>query len=48
MFLLIATLFISCVGEDIVDDFVTPELRIENPLLSLGINESYTFKAKIP
>lgn len=37
---------VSCVGEDIVDDFVEAELRIENPLESLGINETYQFKVK--
>ncbi len=40
-----AVLLSSCIGEDIVQDFVSPELRIENPLQSLGLDESYQFEA---
>lgn len=37
---------LSCVGEDIINDFVSPELRIENQLQSLGLNKSHQFEAK--
>ena len=36
---------ISCIGEDIIEDAVDPELRINNPLQSLAVNETYQFEA---
>jgi len=36
---------ISCIGEDIVDDFVEPSLKINNPLSSLAVGETYQFEA---
>lgn len=39
-------LLFGCIGEDIIEDFVNPELRIENPLESLGLNQSYQFEGK--
>ena len=38
-------LFTSCIGEDIVNDFVEPELRIINPISSLPVPETYQFNA---
>lgn len=39
-------LLVSCIGEDVVEDFVNPELRIGNLLQSLGLNESHQFEAR--
>lgn len=33
----------SCIENDYIDDFVEPVLRINNPIDTLGINESYQF-----
>lgn len=38
-------LFTSCIGEDIINDFVEPELRIINPISSLPVPETYQFNA---
>ncbi|AXT61043.1 hypothetical protein D1816_12020 [Aquimarina sp. AD10] len=37
--------FISCVGEDIVEDRVDVVLRIDNPLTSLAMGETHKFEA---
>ncbi len=37
--------FSACIGEDIIDDFVNPVLRIDNPLVSLAVGEEYQFEA---
>ncbi len=42
---LILTCFISCIGEDIVEDTIDPTLRIDNPLISLAIGETHQFEA---
>ncbi len=44
--LLFSLLLFACIGEDIIADFVSPEIRIENPLQSLGLNESHQFEAR--
>ncbi|WP_179337585.1 Ig-like domain-containing protein [Winogradskyella ludwigii] len=33
----------SCIGEDIVNDFIEPELRILNPISSLPVPETFQF-----
>ncbi|WP_353777717.1 Ig-like domain-containing protein [Winogradskyella sp. 3972H.M.0a.05] len=33
----------SCIGEDIIADFIEPELRITNPITEIAISESYQF-----
>ena len=35
--------FNSCIQEDIIDDFVQPELRITNPVSQIEVGESYPF-----
>jgi len=42
-FVAICILQTSCIGEDVIDDFVDPELRILNPITSLPANETYQF-----
>ncbi|WP_179375550.1 hypothetical protein [Winogradskyella wichelsiae] len=42
--LLFVSLFLmqtSCIGEDIINDFIEPELRILNPISSLPVPETY-------
>ncbi len=41
----VSVLYTSCIGEDIIADTVDPELRINNPLQSLAVNETYQFEA---
>jgi len=38
-------LFICCIGEDFVDDYVAPNLRITNAIISIREGLSYQFKA---
>lgn len=42
--ILMLVLFVSCIGEDIIQDEVEPTIRIQNPLDSLAINTSYQFE----
>ena len=37
--------FNSCIGEDIVEDFVEPQLRIENTICQLQIDEIHNYTA---
>ncbi len=39
-------LLISCVGEDLVNDYVDPDLRISNAILSISEGFQYQFKAR--
>lgn len=44
---LIFVLFIffqACIGDDIIEDFVEPEIRITNPIDSLELDASYQFE----
>lgn len=43
--LLLGVLFYGCIGEDFVDDYVDPNLRIANPILSIREGFSYRFQA---
>ncbi|WP_373519894.1 Ig-like domain-containing protein [Pricia sp.] len=43
---LLGLFFFACIGEDIIEDYVNPELRIRNPVNSLGLNESHQFEAR--
>jgi len=43
-FLSVAFLLQSCIGDDIVIDFVQPEIRINNPLDTLEINTTHQFE----
>jgi len=36
----------SCIGEDIIDDFVEPVLRITNPVTSFSSGANYVFEVK--
>jgi len=42
LFLVLAT---ACIGEDIIDDFVEPSLRIDNPIEGLQVNTSHSYTA---
>ena len=39
-------LLFSCVGEDLVNDYVDPDLRISNAILSISEGFQYQFKAR--
>ena len=41
----ISLLFLQCVGEDFIDDYVEPDLRITNPIVSIQVGLSYQFQA---
>lgn len=44
--LLIASLiFYNCIGEDVIDDFIEPELRILNPIAELEVLSTYEYEA---
>lgn len=45
--ILISILFVltSCIGSDIIDDYVEPVLRINNPINGLKVGETYNFMA---
>lgn len=36
---------VSCIGEDIIDDQVDAAIKINNPLVSLAVGETYQFEA---
>ncbi|WP_025741168.1 Ig-like domain-containing protein [Aquimarina pacifica] len=42
---LIFACFVSCIGEDIIEDTIDPILRIDNPLISLAVGETHQFEA---
>ncbi|MDA7716964.1 Ig-like domain-containing protein [bacterium] len=42
---LILSSLVSCIGEDIIDDQVDAAIKINNPLVSLAVGETYQFKA---
>jgi hypothetical protein len=46
LFMGILTLFMACIGDDIVNDFVPPAVKIMNPLDTLGKDETWQFEAK--
>ena len=39
------SLFLCCIGEDFVDDYVDPNLRITNAIISIREGLSYQFQA---
>lgn len=41
----ISLLLASCIGDDILDDFVEPVVRISNPIDTLAVGESFQFEA---
>lgn len=41
----ICLLFLACIGEDFVDDYVDPNLRITNAIISIRDGLSYQFEA---
>ena len=42
----ISLLFLQCIGEDFIDDYVEPNLRITNPIVSIREGLSYQFQAR--
>ncbi|MBC6994296.1 Ig-like domain-containing protein [Neolewinella lacunae] len=43
---LLPLLFSACVGEDILDDYVAPQIRLQNPVASIEEGTSYQFIAE--
>ena len=39
-------LFIGCTGIDLIDDYVTPVVRITTPVTSLTVGTSFQFEAR--
>ncbi|MEM9258025.1 MAG: DM13 domain-containing protein [Bacteroidota bacterium] len=39
-------LFTACIGDDIVEDYVSPVIRFENPVSSIEAGTSYQFEAQ--
>ncbi len=39
-------LLFSCVGEDLINDYIEPNLRILNPIISINEGSQYQFKAR--
>ncbi|WP_020567306.1 Ig-like domain-containing protein [Neolewinella persica] len=44
LFVLPLCLFASCIGDDIVEDYVSPTIRIQNPVSSLEEGTTYQFQ----
>ncbi|WP_411766061.1 Ig-like domain-containing protein [Winogradskyella sp. A3E31] len=44
-FLVSTSLCFNCIGEDVINDEVTPEVRILNPIESLSVSETYQLNA---
>ena len=42
----VSLLFLQCIGEDFIDDYVEPNLRITNPIVSIREGLSYQFQAR--
>jgi len=42
--ILLTSLFFSCIGEDIVDDYVAPQIRLTNPISSIEEGTNYQFE----
>jgi len=42
--ILITILLSSCIQDDFVEDFVNPEIRIINPIDTIGFNDTYQFE----
>ena len=42
----IPLLFLQCIGEDFIDDYVEPNLRITNPIVSIREGLSYQFQSR--
>lgn len=43
--IIIVFIFSSCIGEDYVDDFVEPTIRINNPITGIQISDSHPYSA---
>ncbi|NQY06907.1 MAG: Ig-like domain-containing protein [Flavobacteriaceae bacterium] len=41
----ITLFFVGCIGEDVIDDAVDPEVRITNSTTSIAVGETYQFEA---
>ncbi len=46
LFLASAFLFTGCIGDDLIEDFVEPVLRISNPIDTLGKDDSFAFSTR--
>ncbi|MFT6000044.1 MAG: hypothetical protein ACI81P_002504 [Neolewinella sp.] len=43
-FVLSVCLFTACIGDDIVEDYISPEIRIQNPVSSIEEGTTYQFQ----
>ena len=43
--LLVPLLLVGCIGNDFIEDFIEPTVRITNPLDTLGVGETYQLEA---
>lgn len=43
---LLAFTFYNCIGEDIINDEIDPELRILNPIQSIAVSETHQYNAR--
>ena len=46
IFLIITVTISSCIGEDIINDEIAPELRILNPIQSIAVSETHQYSAR--
>lgn len=46
LFISMSILINSCIGEDIVNDEIDPEVRILNPVLSIAVSETHQYNAR--
>lgn len=44
MLLFVAVLFTGCIGDDVIDDYVQPQIRITNPILEIEAGTNYQFE----
>ena len=45
-FVFLAFLFTGCIGDDVIDDFIEPVLRISNNIDTLGKDDNFTFTTR--
>ncbi len=46
LFVLMVIAFNSCIGEDIINDEIDPEIRILNPIQSVAVSETHQYNAR--
>jgi hypothetical protein len=46
IFLIVVVTINSCIGEDIINDEIAPEVRILNPIQSIAVSETHQYNAR--